>query len=90
VRFNIAKNLEVLHARYAFPELQTVFWQPTFSEFVNNLPKEAHNFCATRFLTFGFLSNNPIRAPDSQVKAFSNIASNFRSYSTKSVAQRNQ
>jgi hypothetical protein len=35
-----------------------------------------------------FSSNNPIWAPDSQVKAILNMASNSRSFSTKSVAQR--
>jgi hypothetical protein len=41
-------------------------------------------------LRWFFSSNNPIWAPDSRVKAFSNIASNSWSYATKSVPERCQ
>jgi hypothetical protein len=42
----------------------------------------------TRFLTSGFFSSNyPIWAPDSRIKAFSNMASNSQIYSIKSVPE---
>jgi hypothetical protein len=46
--------------------------------------------CHEIFDLWFFSSNNPIWAPDSRVKAFSNMASNSRSYSTKSVPEQCQ
>jgi hypothetical protein len=44
--------------------------------------------CHEIFDLWFFLSNNPVWVPDSRVKAFTNTASNSRSYSTKPVPQR--
>jgi hypothetical protein len=68
-----------LHATYAKNKIARHY------PFLSNTSKRDS---VTRFSTSVFFHQAIPSGPDSQVKAFSNMASNSRSYSTKSVPER--